>query len=681
MFSMSDTGKSIILHGEYSISIVILSIVIACLASFTAITMNDRIRQNSFFHRNLWLSFASIAMGLGVWSMHFIGMSAVNFKVPMEYDLVLTIASVFPPILASYLAFYISNRTQPTQWSYVIASIIMGLGIASMHYMGMFSMKMQAQYYYKPLVLLLSIAVAIIVSYVALYVFSMKQRFNQNYLVKLVTSLLMGLAIASMHYIGMEAIVFYVDEPLPYRNSHQNQMDIFQIAGVTVSIFVILGISTLSGLLDRYVDYRLTYYDMLTSLPNRRQFEKMLQKTAGIKSLAVIHLHDLEKWNSRYGYVFGDEIIKAAGELIHKLKPSQGNLYRIEGNRFAILTEDDCDFEKLKSSMEKIAACLCKKRTIGVNEVIIDMVCAVTTANGEEEQKSLFANVLAVLEYPSLRYKHEVIEYNSEVHADSFEKHLKHDIENAIAEDELFLVYQPKVSPETNQLHGVEALLRWNHSSYGFISPGVFIPILEETGQIFDVTDWLIDHVCKQISLWKERDGVVFQVAINIPGSYFTSGRLMKTLKDAVSQYNINSGEIELEITETSVINNIESAIRAIREFREIGFMIALDDFGTGVSSLSYLKRLPITTLKIDKSFVDDVPISEKDSAIIRAIINLGHSLDLKVVLEGVESQEQVDFLLSIADDTIIQGYYFSKPMGEAELVEWAKREMPVTIS
>lgn len=681
MFSMPDTGNVTFLYGEYSISIVILSIVIACLASFTAITMNERIKQNSFFHRNLWLSFASIAMGLGVWSMHFIGMSAMTFPVRMEYDLVLTIASVFPPILASYLAFYISNRTQPTHWSYAIAGIIMGLGIAGMHYMGMFSMKMQAQYFYKPLVLLLSIAVAIIVSYVALYVFSMKQRFSQNYLVKLITSLLMGLAIASMHYIGMEAIVFYVEGPLPKVGPHGHQMATFQIAGVTVSIFVILGISTLSGLLDRYVDYRLTYYDMLTSLPNRRQFEKMLHHSPGIKNLAVIHLHGLEKWNRRYGYVFGDEIIKAAGELINKLKPSQGNLYRIEGNRFAVLTDDGVEFAKLKCSMEKIATVLSKKQSIGVNEVVIDMVCAVTTAKGEAEQKSLYANALAVLEYPSLRYKHEVVEYDSVVHTDSFEKHLKHDIDKAIAEDELFLVYQPKVSPETNQLHGVEALLRWNHSSYGFISPAVFIPILEETGQIFDVTDWLIDHVCKQISLWKERDGVVIQVAINIPGSYFTSGRLMKTLKDSVSQYSINSGDIELEITETSVINNIEAAIRAIREFREFGFMIALDDFGTGVSSLSYLKRLPITTLKIDKSFVDDVPISEKDSAIISAIINLGHSLDLKVVLEGVESKEQVDFLLSIADNTIIQGYYFAKPMGEAELVDWAKRQESVTIS
>lgn len=170
---------------------------------------------------------------------------------------------------------------------------------------------------------------------------------------------------------------------------------------------------------------------------------------------------------------------------------------------------------------------------------------------------------------------------------------------------------------------------------------------------------------------WKNGGNEAFKVAINIPGSYFTSPQLMETLKQCIAKYEIESKYLELEITETSVIDQIENAIRAVSVFKEIGFTVALDDFGTGVSSLSYLKRLPISTLKIDKSFVDDVPQSEKDSAIMKAIISLGHSLKLKVVIEGVETEDQMIFLSKNFDNPIIQGYYYSKPLNAVEVVEW----------
>lgn len=268
-------------------------------------------------------------------------------------------------------------------------------------------------------------------------------------------------------------------------------------------------------------------------------------------------------------------------------------------------------------------------------------------------------------------YKHEVIEYNPEVHTYTFEKHLVQDIDRAIIENELFVVYQPKICSNTKEIFGVEALLRWNHPLHGLVSPGVFIPILEENGKMHEVTDWIIRHVCKQISAWNGEGIEGFKVAINIPGTYFTSPKLMATLKESVSEYRIESSYLELEITETSVIDHIEHAIRAVGEFKEYGFSVALDDFGTGVSSLSYLKRLPISTLKIDKSFVDDVPRSDKDSAIIKAIISLGHSLKLKVVIEGVESEEQVKFLVTNAENPIIQGYYYSKPLMAKDFISW----------
>lgn len=680
MFSQPDTTKVIILHGEYSIPIVLLSILIACFAAYTALSMNERIQQTSFFHRSFWRVLASIAMGLGIWSMHFIGMSAYILPIPMKYNILLTIISMVPAVLASYIAFVIANRRKRSHWSSVIAGVVMGLGIATMHYVGMAAMEMEAKYSYKPWIFLASIGIAIIVSFVALYIFSTMQRFMGNKFIKVVTSILMGGAVATMHYTGMEAVVFYTETPINHDLHGMHNMNMNSlIIGVTVGIFLLFIISGLSSFLDRYVDYRLTYFDALTILPNRRQFEKMLESSYSFGSLAIIHLHNLEHWNSKKGYMFGDTIIKVVADIILRLKPDSSYLYRIEGNRFAVFTNDSRHIAALKTSMDRISSILKMPLDVNNQRVIIDMVCAISTSQGSVKVGTLFLNTIAVLQHSTVEYKHEVIEYDPAIHTYALKKNLVDDIDQAINNDELFLVYQPKVCSKGKEIIGVEALLRWNHPIYGQISPGVFIPILEEYNKMNDVTDWVIGHVCSQISKWLESGVPAWQVSINIPGPYVTSPRLMNVLKENVERSNFSSGFIDLEITETSVINNIEGAIKAIEEFRKYGFSVALDDFGTGVSSLSYLKRLPISTLKIDKSFVDGIPDSEKDSAIIKAIITLCHSLRLNIVIEGVESREQIQFLKSMPENPIIQGYFYSRPLRASELVEWANEFQKVS--
>jgi EAL domain-containing protein (putative c-di-GMP-specific phosphodiesterase class I) len=234
-------------------------------------------------------------------------------------------------------------------------------------------------------------------------------------------------------------------------------------------------------------------------------------------------------------------------------------------------------------------------------------------------------------------------------------------------------VYQPKINASSQEISGVEALIRWNHPVHGFLSPGLFIPALEKSGKMFDLTDWVIHKVCQQLDQWKKEGHSVCHVSVNIPGTYITSARLLKTLNNCVGKYDISTKDLELEITETSVVSDIENAIRAVGEIRKQGFSVALDDFGTGVSSLSYLKRLPISTLKIDKSFVDGVPESKKESAIITAIVSLCHSLDIETVVEGVENVQQFNYLTSLPKSPTIQGYYFAKPMKHEELITWMK--------
>ncbi|MGM0846588.1 MAG: putative bifunctional diguanylate cyclase/phosphodiesterase [Bacillota bacterium] len=672
MFSLPDSETIYLLHGEYSLLVVILSIVIACCASFTALSMNQRVQQTSFFPRAFWLVLASIAMGLGIWSMHFIGMSAFSLPVSMEFDIIMTILSVLPAVFASYLAFYFANRRNTSHWSYLAAGVIMGVGIASMHYVGMAAMKMEAEYVYRPLIFLASIGIAVVVSYVALYIFSTLQKYMAKLLIKVTTSILMGLAITSMHYTGMAAVVFYSTEPVT-ANSHHMHMDISMlILSVTIGIAFLMILTGLASLLDRYVDYRLNYFDSLTLFPNQRQFEKDLASYGPVAGLAILHIHNLERWTNGKGYVFGDKIIEAIKDQILYILPGDSKVYRIEGNRFAIIPPQQYGYEQMKEILMQLPAVLKQPVMVDNHHVMVETVCAVSYSEKNKKVKELFSNNMAVLQHPSIRYKHELIEYDADIHTYSFESQLVQDIDRAILEEELFLVYQPKVCSRNWGVAGMEALLRWNHPQFGMISPGVFIPILEAEGKIFEVTDWVIEKVCKQLSRWIE-EGTSQQVSINIPGPYVTSSRLLSVLESNISRYGIESSFLELEVTETSVIHDIENAIRAVIKFREMGLSVALDDFGTGLSSLSYLRQIPITTIKIDKSFVDGVPSSKKDSSVLKAIITLCYSLNLKVVIEGIETKDQVDYITSIAENPHIQGYYFSKPRTAEEIMAWMR--------
>ena len=614
-------------------------------------------------------------MGFGIWAMHFIGMSAFMLPVEMRYDLPLTFISVLPAIFAAFLAFSISSNANRKGRDVAFAGIIMGIGISAMHYIGMKAMIIEgAQYDYHLGYFLTSILIAVVVSFVSLYIFSKLQRYMNNLFVKILTSLLMGLAISSMHYTGMYAIRYYVESADVLIHQHTHHMGIGPIIlGVTIGIIVILLFSLLSSLLDRYVGYRLSYFDALTKLPNRRQFEKYLDSSASFNGVATLHIHDLNKWNNMYGYYYGDQLICYIEELCKKLKPNNIEMFRIEGNRFVFLSRTKEEMDSMLREFNHLATHLSSPITIDDRTLKAQTVVAYAVYEGIEDIKQLYENTLAVLDHYSIQYDNRLIKYDVEKHRQSFANKLVNDVEEAINEDHFYLVFQPKLHLDTRMISGFEALLRWKHPIYGELSPGTFIPILEEAGKMFDITDWIIDKVCEQIAEWK-MEGRSFPIAINIPGPYVTSPRLMRTLKVSIDKYKISPNLVELEMTETSAVDNIEGAIQSVQEFRNYGLSVSLDDFGTGLSSLSYLKRIPVNTLKIDKSFIDDVPESQKDSEIIRAIIALGVSLHLQIVIEGVEKKVQVEFLSSINECLIIQGYYFAKPMKVNELEIWIKK-------
>ncbi|GAA5416073.1 putative signaling protein PA1727 [Paraliobacillus ryukyuensis] len=673
MFKQPDPNYYVVLEGHYQWVIVLISIAIVWFAAYVAITSNQRIVQHSFFSKSIWILFSSIAMGIGIWAMHFIGMSAFMMPLKMSYNHLLTILSIVPAFGASFLAFYLVNRNNRSPWLNIGSAIVMGLGISSMHYIGMESMVMEAKMVYTLEIFVLSIIIAIVVSFIAIYILSSLQERRKRAWVNAGIAVLLAVAVSSMHYVGMFGTKFYV--PTEYISSHHQawHMDMnLLIAGVFVSVFILLLLFLVSIFLDRYIDYRVRFFDLETRLPNGRYYERELQKNRNSQAIAVWQINDLDKVNNEYGYETGDKLVQFIAKTLRMVRIPSVTLYRMESNRFAFLTHRDDQLSLLQEEMAYIAK-RWKRLTFADSELLeLKSSCSIACIEDSVDVNKLYNDALTVFEHPSTMFQQEVVRYDPAIHRFSFDQKISEDLDQAMEADELFLVYQPKVSSDDGKVKGFEALVRWEHPTFGFLSPGVFIPILEHSNRIFDLTDWVIETVYQQLLEWNKELRCSINIAINIPGDYVSSQRLLEKLTQMKTTYNINA-KIELEVTETSFVSSIETANHSISQFRELGFSVALDDFGTGLSSLSYLKQMAITTLKIDKSFVDRVPESEKDANILKAIINLGQSLGLQVVIEGVETKTQVTYLQEIASSFLFQGYYFSKPMEAAKVIEWIK--------
>jgi EAL domain-containing protein (putative c-di-GMP-specific phosphodiesterase class I) len=246
-------------------------------------------------------------------------------------------------------------------------------------------------------------------------------------------------------------------------------------------------------------------------------------------------------------------------------------------------------------------------------------------------------------------------------------------LRKALSQNELVLFYQPQIDAQTGAIVGVEALIRWQHPEEGLIAPARFIGVAEVSGLIIPMGEWILHTACRQLRIWQKKIDRDLTMAVNLSARQFQQPDLLEQVREAIEDAGITPDSLELEITESNAMQNAENTIYTLRELKALGVRISMDDFGTGYSSLNYLKRVPIDTLKLDQTFVRDVMTDPIDAAIVSAVIQMAHSLQLTVVAEGVETQGQLDFLRRQRCDTI-QGYYFSRPLAaddlEAYLVE-----------
>lgn len=417
------------------------------------------------------------------------------------------------------------------------------------------------------------------------------------------------------------------------------------------------------------------HYDLLTGIPNRLHFVEKLnrlmydyRKNETPVAVWFIDLDRFKEINDSFGHSIGDRVLQEVALRLEKTIDKE-SVARFGGDEFAIIVENAYTMEAVESVIKRFVRMLAEPLDVDGYEIFINCSAGASLYPSDAlNVEELLRNADSAMYQAKEKGKNTYRFYTHELTQRVYERlTLENSLRKALTNNEFILYYQPQVDMAENKIIGVEALVRWNHSEKGMVPPGKFIPIAEETGLIIGIGEWIIEEACRQMMQWKETGIEISYIAVNISAKQLMHGNLEKTVPLILEKYGCKPEWIELELTESIIMDDPEYSKNILTLLAEKGFNLAIDDFGTGYSSLAYLKNLPIHKLKIDKSFVDNLPQEAADCEIVKSTIHLCKGLKLKIVAEGIEQKEQGEFLLH-EGCPIAQGYYYYKPMS-ADLV------------
>ena len=673
---------------SYDLGVVLASIFIAGLASFVALDLAERVRGQERSVAIAWWCGGSIALGTGIWSMHFVGMLAYSLPIDLGYTRWLTFLSWVAAAAVSGVALWVASSGRPTAGRILVGSAFMAAGICAMHYTGMAAIDVTPGIVWDHRLVAASAAIAWGASAAALLIFvglrALADRKHRALLVgsRFVAAAVMGSAISGMHYTGMAAANF----PLGTVCRSADQLG-GQGLGTMVALaaILILGVTLFTSLLDaRMRDktsrlaaslmvaneelQRRALSDPLTGLPNRILFEDRLDHAIArcrreltgsgehrLEQLAVlfIDLDGFKPVNDSFGHAFGDLLLREAAERLRAGARECDTFARIGGDEFVLLAEGIYSTDDAASAAARLVQSMVMPFKLAGREVRIS--CSVGIAlfpdHGDADKLVACADAAMYAAKQAGGSCHVFYELSMESDArDQIE--LQNDLRHAIAEGQLELHYQPKVNSRRGEIDSVEALLRWHHPTRGPVPPNVFIPVAERFGLIVSIGDWVIDEACRQLRAWADA-GLRTCVAINVSPHQLRQGNLVERIEAALERHRIGPAQLTCEITESVAMEDFRETQRIFDGLARVGVLLSIDDFGTGYSSLAYLRQLPARQLKIDRSFVRDLETSGDARAVVDAVIRLSHALGLGVVAEGVETAGQRDVLIELGCDEL----------------------------
>ncbi len=431
---------------------------------------------------------------------------------------------------------------------------------------------------------------------------------------------------------------------------------------------------------ERELD-KLAHLDALTQMPNRVMFQKhsdaAINRAKRLNSKLAIFFLDLDEFkiiNDTLGHDFGDQLLVEVSKNLSKIMRNSDFLARIGGDEFNILVEDLDSAVAAEEIAQKIIAQMKKPLLVNGKQMHItsSVGIAIYPDDGDKSITLLKNADLAMYQAKADgRNKYHFFSQELEVSLNRRTAILK-ELKQALSRQEFQLYYQPKFSLKDGSIYAAEALLRWENKELGFVTPDQFIPLAEESGEIIRIGAWVIERACHDFAQWQKNGLGITQVSVNVSNVQFDNESIIDILQDSIKSANIPAAALEVEMTESYIHKNSDQALKTLHKIREIGIELAIDDFGTGYSSMSYLKRLPLNRLKIDKSFIDHIPNDSDDIEITKIIVALAKVMDLSITAEGIETLEQMHFLQELECDEG-QGYLCSRPLPYHEFVTFVK--------
>ena len=677
------------LIGSYNFSLVLWSVFVAMLAAYAALSMAVRVASARGATASAWLVGAALAMGLGIWAMHFVGMLAFSLPIPLGYDPALTGVALLVAVVACTAAFLMACHLSLSWVRLVIGSLFLSSGIAGMHYLGMAALQMLPAVHYDPAWVITSLLVAYMGSVAALFMaFHPFHDKRQAWRFRGGAAVVLGLTIAGMHYAIMKAAQFATHSLSAAAVTGFNAQSLVGMtalatvlvltAALLVSLFDIrmhsLNDSGKSGAPDLQ---HMALHDSLTGLPNRTLLEdridralETVRRDSGRFAVLMLDLDGFRVINDACGHHVGDRLLLEVSRRVQSRIRGQDTLARMAGDEF-VLVMAVAEPSDAATQAHKVLSFIKRPFRVAGQEIHVSASVGITLCPDDaSERHDLLAQADAARLHAKSSGRNTFSFFETSMHANVQQQlSLLQDFRKALDRNELSLAYQPKLHTESGKISGAEALLRWWHDKHGQVAPDQFIPLAERTGLIVPIGEWVLDRACRQIRAWQDAGWVDASAAVNLSPMQFRHSGLVSTVRMLLNRYGLRPEVLTLEITESTAMHDTEASIVILRKLHDLGVRIAIDDFGTGYSSLLYLKRLPVHELKIDRGFVRDLAPDTEDRAIVGAVAALAQTLGLEVVAEGVETKMQQEVLTQLGCH-YLQGYLLGRPMTPEALFE-----------
>lgn len=789
----------------------LVGVLLAIFAASVFLPVKDRFHRSRGRTQFFWLLAGSVAMGTGIWAMHFTAMMAFSLPVPIRYDIGITLFSMIPAIVANGLLIQLSIPEAHSWRRLHLMALVMAAGIGAMHYIGMEAMVVPATMYYDPLFFVLSIVAAYGFALFGLFTYKrlVESKNIPGVLGRILGSTLLGIAVSATHFTAMRATYFQPRFDSVMTGFSMPPLDlVFGIAAITI---VLLGMIIIGSIVDRRMEVmahslahselrfgrlaetthaaiftfkgdqityanpalseitgydqkylteaplseifseefsdfagvmqesnrsfgealykqlevvsanggtswlhfsltlmevdgdavglasafdiseqkqaelsmrRLAYNDQLTQIGNRMMFMDRLEhhmdflKRRESHYTSCIMLLDLDKFkaiNDTYGHLTGDQLLISVAERLSGVARKVDTVARLGGDEFVFLLEEMNSSYSSSIVADRVTALLSEPHNLQGRELIVHSSIGVVELNASYESPDEVLHDADIALYRAKR-DHLVRWVLFDQALDSKVKRtrmLQTELKRAVAERTLQIYYQPIVDASSYELKGFEALARWQRDCGEWVSPVEFIPMAEESGLISDIGIWALETACEQLARWNDElsDNRLY-ASVNVAPVSFNDDRFSNAVARMFDTHEFEKGQLKLELTERMLVDDSVNLVAVLNDLIELGCGLMIDDFGTGYSSLSYLHRLPIQTVKIDRSFVSSLDDAESSVPIVKTITALARSLGMNVVSEGVEDQVQAQQLANLGSDQL-QGYWFAQPMPPEETVEF----------